>query len=163
MNPTAPLPTEITPYLATLAIGTQGYVFGGPLAVGADVLAAFRRRSGKPQSASPRSVDSGDADGNTSVADRTSRTTSRFPTVSCPCPASPTPHRDFRLYWAPRSAPKTNCNVGERSPRCVRETLVSNEARISVSVGSAVASRRDLGLLLDVDMDEFAWMALYPF
>jgi hypothetical protein len=41
--------------------------------------------------------------------------------------------------------------------------LVSNEARISVSVGSAVASRRDLGLLLDVDMDEFAWMALYPF
>ena len=46
MNPTAPLPTEITPYLATLAIGTQGYVFGGPLAVGADVLAALQAAVG---------------------------------------------------------------------------------------------------------------------
>jgi hypothetical protein len=46
VNPSAPLPTEITPYLATLATGTQGYVFGGPLAVGADVLAALQAAVG---------------------------------------------------------------------------------------------------------------------
>jgi hypothetical protein len=46
VNPTAPLPTEILPYLASLAVGTQGYVFGGPLAVGADVLAALQAAVG---------------------------------------------------------------------------------------------------------------------
>jgi putative cell wall-binding protein len=46
VNPSAPLPSEITPYLATLATGTQGYVFGGPLAVGADVLAALQAAVG---------------------------------------------------------------------------------------------------------------------
>jgi hypothetical protein len=42
VNPGAPLPVEITPYLATLAVGTKGYVFGGPLAVGADVVTALQ-------------------------------------------------------------------------------------------------------------------------
>ena len=42
VNSGAPLPTEITPYLATLAVGTKGYVFGGPLAVGADVVTALQ-------------------------------------------------------------------------------------------------------------------------
>ncbi len=46
VNPSAPLPAEITPYLATLAAGTQGYVFGGPLAVGADVLSALQAAVG---------------------------------------------------------------------------------------------------------------------
>jgi putative cell wall-binding protein len=46
VNPSAPLPSEVTPYLATLATGTQGYVFGGPLAVGADVLAALQAAVG---------------------------------------------------------------------------------------------------------------------
>jgi len=46
VNPSAPLPPEITPYLATLALGTQCYVFGGLLAVGADVLSALRAAVG---------------------------------------------------------------------------------------------------------------------
>jgi putative cell wall-binding protein len=46
VNPSAPLPPEITPYLATLATGTQGYVFGGPLAVGASVLTALQAAVG---------------------------------------------------------------------------------------------------------------------
>jgi hypothetical protein len=37
----APLPAPITTYLGLLATGTQGYVFGGPLAVGDDVLTAL--------------------------------------------------------------------------------------------------------------------------
>src|SRR5579875_1347116 len=41
VNPSAPLPTEILPYLASLAPGTPGVVFGGPLAVGPDVVAAL--------------------------------------------------------------------------------------------------------------------------
>jgi hypothetical protein len=46
VNPTMPLPPEITPYLASLAIGTQGYVFGGPLAVSAEVVAALQAAVG---------------------------------------------------------------------------------------------------------------------
>ena len=46
VNPSTPLPPEITPYLATLSVGTQGYVFGGSLAVGADVLAALQAAVG---------------------------------------------------------------------------------------------------------------------
>jgi hypothetical protein len=46
VNPRAPLPVEITPYLATLAVGTQAYVFGGLLAVGSDVLAALQAAVG---------------------------------------------------------------------------------------------------------------------
>jgi putative cell wall-binding protein len=46
VNPSAPLPSEILPYLASLAVGTQGYVFGGPLAVGSDVLAALQQAVG---------------------------------------------------------------------------------------------------------------------
>ena len=46
VNPSAPLPPEIIPYLATLATGTQGYVFGGPLAVGATVLSALQAAVG---------------------------------------------------------------------------------------------------------------------
>jgi hypothetical protein len=46
VNSTTPLPPEITPYLATLAVGTQGYVFGGPLAVGATVLTALQAAVG---------------------------------------------------------------------------------------------------------------------
>jgi hypothetical protein len=41
VEPTAPLPPSIAAYLATLTSGTQGYVFGGPLAVGDDVEAAL--------------------------------------------------------------------------------------------------------------------------
>ena len=37
---------EILPYLASLTIGTQSYVFGGPLAVGAAVLAALQAAIG---------------------------------------------------------------------------------------------------------------------
>jgi len=39
VEPTAPLPPAIAAYLGGLAAGTQGYVFGGSLAVGADVVA----------------------------------------------------------------------------------------------------------------------------
>jgi hypothetical protein len=46
VNQSAPLPVEITPYLASLEPGAQGYVFGGPLAVGADVLAALQAAVG---------------------------------------------------------------------------------------------------------------------
>jgi hypothetical protein len=46
VNPSTPLPPEITPYLATLATGTQGYVFGGPLAVGGTVLSALQAAVG---------------------------------------------------------------------------------------------------------------------
>jgi len=42
VNPSAPLPTEITPYLASLPVGTKGYVFGGPAAVGPDVVTALQ-------------------------------------------------------------------------------------------------------------------------
>jgi hypothetical protein len=46
VNPSAPLPFEILPYLASLAPGTQAFVFGGPLAVGPDVLAALQSAIG---------------------------------------------------------------------------------------------------------------------
>jgi hypothetical protein len=46
VNQSAPLPDEITPYLASLEPSAQGYVFGGPLAVGADVLAALQAAVG---------------------------------------------------------------------------------------------------------------------
>jgi len=46
VNPSAPLPSEIVPYLNSLPVGAQGYVFGGPLAVGADVLAALQAAVG---------------------------------------------------------------------------------------------------------------------
>jgi hypothetical protein len=42
VNGTAPLPAEVTPYLASLQPSAQSYVFGGPLAVGQDVLAALQ-------------------------------------------------------------------------------------------------------------------------
>ena len=43
---TTPLPRTIAAYLATLSAGTRGYVFGGPLAVGDDVLAALQAAVG---------------------------------------------------------------------------------------------------------------------
>lgn len=46
VNPSAPLPGAIAAYLATLEPGAQGYVFGGPLAVGGDVLAALQAAVG---------------------------------------------------------------------------------------------------------------------
>ncbi len=46
VNQSTPLPAEITPYLASLAVGTPGYVFGGPLAVGAAVLMALQAAVG---------------------------------------------------------------------------------------------------------------------
>jgi len=46
VNPSAPLPSSISSYLGTLAAGTTGYVFGGSLAVGPDVLAALRSAVG---------------------------------------------------------------------------------------------------------------------
>jgi hypothetical protein len=46
VNPSTPLPPEIVPYLNSLAVGTQCYVFGGPLAVGADVLTALQAAVG---------------------------------------------------------------------------------------------------------------------
>ena len=46
VNPAAPLPAPISVYLAFLAPGTPGYVFGGPLAVGGDVLAALQAAVG---------------------------------------------------------------------------------------------------------------------
>jgi hypothetical protein len=46
VNQSTPLPPEITPYLASLAAGTPGYVFGGPLAVGAPVLSALQAAVG---------------------------------------------------------------------------------------------------------------------
>ncbi len=42
VNPSAPLPSEILPYLASLASGTPGDMFGGPLAVGNDVASALQ-------------------------------------------------------------------------------------------------------------------------
>ncbi len=41
VSPSAPLPASISSYLGTLAAGTMGDVFGGPLAVGPDVLEAL--------------------------------------------------------------------------------------------------------------------------
>ena len=41
-----PLPVPISGYLATLAIGTPGYIFGGPAAVGADVDAGLQAAVG---------------------------------------------------------------------------------------------------------------------
>jgi len=46
VNPSAPLPSSISSYLGTLAAGATGDVFGGPLAVGPDVLAALRSAVG---------------------------------------------------------------------------------------------------------------------
>jgi hypothetical protein len=46
VNPSTPLPPEILPYLAGLAVGTESYVFGGPLAVGASVLSALQAAVG---------------------------------------------------------------------------------------------------------------------
>jgi glucose/arabinose dehydrogenase len=46
VNQSTPLPPEITPYLAGLALGSQGYVFGGPLAVGPAVLTALQSAVG---------------------------------------------------------------------------------------------------------------------
>ena len=46
VNPTAPLPPAIAAYLETLRPGTPGYVFGGPLAVGPDVIAALEAATG---------------------------------------------------------------------------------------------------------------------
>ena len=34
VNPHAPIPTTIATYLNSWAVGTQGYIFGGPAAVG---------------------------------------------------------------------------------------------------------------------------------
>jgi hypothetical protein len=42
VNQNTPLPPEILPYLASLPVGTPSYVFGGPLAVDADVLVALQ-------------------------------------------------------------------------------------------------------------------------
>jgi hypothetical protein len=41
LNTHSPLPAPIAGYLSSLAPGTRGYVFGGPLAVGDDVLTAL--------------------------------------------------------------------------------------------------------------------------
>jgi hypothetical protein len=46
VNQNTPLPPEITPYLAGLALGTQGYVFGGPLAVSSSVVTALQAAVG---------------------------------------------------------------------------------------------------------------------
>jgi hypothetical protein len=46
VNTNAPLPAAISVYLATLTVGTPGFVFGGPLAVGADVLTALKAAVG---------------------------------------------------------------------------------------------------------------------
>ncbi len=46
VNPSAPLPSEIVPYLNSLPVGAQGYVFGGPLAVGSSVLTAAQAAVG---------------------------------------------------------------------------------------------------------------------
>jgi hypothetical protein len=46
VNPTLPLPPEITPYLAGLAVGSVGYVFGGALAVAGSVLTALQAAVG---------------------------------------------------------------------------------------------------------------------
>lgn len=46
VNPNAPLPGPIVPYLHSLAPGTPGFVFGGPLAVGDDVVAALEAALG---------------------------------------------------------------------------------------------------------------------
>jgi hypothetical protein len=42
VGPATPLSAPVAAYLATLAVGTQGYIFGGPLAVPAAVAAAIR-------------------------------------------------------------------------------------------------------------------------
>jgi hypothetical protein len=44
--PNAPLPSEIVPYLNSLPVGAQGYVFGGPLAIGSSVLTAAQAAVG---------------------------------------------------------------------------------------------------------------------
>jgi hypothetical protein len=46
VNTNAPLPGPISGYLATLTVGTPGFVFGGPVAVGNDVLAALQAAVG---------------------------------------------------------------------------------------------------------------------
>ena len=42
VTPNLPLPPTIAAYLATLAVGTQGYSFGGPLAISSAVLSAVQ-------------------------------------------------------------------------------------------------------------------------
>jgi hypothetical protein len=46
VNPNPPLPSEILPYLASLAPGAIGYVFGGPLAISEGVLTALQAAVG---------------------------------------------------------------------------------------------------------------------
>jgi uncharacterized repeat protein (TIGR02543 family) len=46
VNQSLPLPPEIVPYLASLALGTQAYVFGGIDAISAAVVAAIQTASG---------------------------------------------------------------------------------------------------------------------
>lgn len=46
VSPTTPLPVPVATYLASLAMGTPGYVFGGPLAVPAPVVAALQAATG---------------------------------------------------------------------------------------------------------------------
>ena len=46
VNPDLPLPPTIAAYLGTLAVGTQGDVFGGPLAVAGDIDAAVQAAVG---------------------------------------------------------------------------------------------------------------------
>jgi hypothetical protein len=46
VNTHAPLPLPISGYLNTLAVGTPGIVFGGPIAVGDDVLTALQAAVG---------------------------------------------------------------------------------------------------------------------
>lgn len=42
VDPNPPVPSEIVPYLNSLPIGSQGYVFGGPLAIADTVLTALQ-------------------------------------------------------------------------------------------------------------------------
>jgi len=46
VNPSAPLPSSIASYLAGQTHVARGYVFGGPLAIGADVLTALQTAPG---------------------------------------------------------------------------------------------------------------------
>ena len=46
VNTARPVPAPIAGYLGTQALGTQGFVFGGPLAVGGDVRVALQAAIG---------------------------------------------------------------------------------------------------------------------
>jgi hypothetical protein len=46
VNTAAPLPTAISQYLSTLKKGAVGYVFGGPMAIGAAVVSALQSAVG---------------------------------------------------------------------------------------------------------------------